>query len=189
MIYTKHNDGLLDKKCLIDERDKMKEHKIKKAIDGNQDALCDLLLSMRVQLNKIGYGYFRQNDLIDEALSRTTLKAIENISSLREPKYFKTWIVRIYMNNCLDILKELNRFVEFEENDSLTYDPKDFSNLYEAIAHLPSNLQTLINLRFFNDYTFQEISDITALSEPTVRRRIKQGLSLLKLELGDDNRV
>lgn len=189
MIYTEYNDGLLAKKCLTDERDTMKEHKIKKAIDGNQQALCDLLLSMKDQLNKIGYGYFRQNDFIDEALSRTTLKAIENISSLREPKYFKTWIVRIYMNNCLDILKELKRFVEFDENVSVTYDPKDYSDLYEAIAHLPSNLQTLINLRFFNGYTFQEIADITALSEPTVRRHIKQGLSLLKLELGEDSHV
>ncbi len=189
MIYTKYNDGLLDGECLIDERDTMKEHKVKKAIDGSQEALCDLLLSMKDQLNKIGYGYFRQNDLIDEALSRTTLKAIENISSLREPKYFKTWIVRIHMNNCLDILRELNRFVEFEENESVAYDPQDYSDLYEAIAHLPSDLQTLINLRFFSGYTFQEISDITAFSEPTVRRRIKQGLSLLKLELGDDSRV
>ncbi|NLC41361.1 MAG: sigma-70 family RNA polymerase sigma factor, partial [Erysipelothrix sp.] len=57
----------------------------------------------------------------------------------------------------------------------------------EAIQQLPQSYQTLINLRFFNELTLNEVAEVTAMSEPTVRRQIKKALALLRIELGDDS--
>lgn len=184
---SKESDVFVPWDRLISEGEEMRERTIRKAIKGNQRALVDCLLEMKDQLNRIGYGYFRQADFIDEALSRTTSKAIMNISTLKQPEYFKTWLIRIHINNCLDILKELQRFVEVDVESLESFDPQDYNDLYEAIQQLPQSYQTLINLRFFNELTLNEVAEVTAMSEPTVRRQIKKALALLRIELGDDS--
>ncbi|MCP1307418.1 hypothetical protein NI000_09170 [Paenibacillus tyrfis] len=39
-----------------------------------------------------------------DALQETILKAYQSIHALREPKFFKTWIFRILINQCNTIL-------------------------------------------------------------------------------------
>ena len=58
--------------------------------------------------------------------------------------------------------------------------------LKEAISKLPMDLQTIINLRYFNDYTLVETAQILKLPQGTVATRQRKALSLLKLELEVD---
>ena len=53
-------------------------------------------------------------DDINEAVQNTVVKAFINIKKLNNSKYFKTWIIRILINECNNIYKFKNETI-FEE--------------------------------------------------------------------------
>ncbi len=55
--------------------------------------------------------------------------------------------------------------------------------LKDAISKLPDDLQIIIQLRYFNDYTLVETARILKLPQGTVATRQRKALSLLRLEL------
>ena len=59
--------------------------------------------------------YKRQEQDIADALQNTILSCYENIQRLREPKYFKTWLMRILINECKDILRQKNHAAELDD--------------------------------------------------------------------------
>ena len=50
-------------------------------------------------------------DAVQEAL----LKAYENLPSLREERYFRSWLVRILLNECYRIQRHQKKIVAYEE--------------------------------------------------------------------------
>lgn len=53
---------------------------------------------------------FRLNDAkADDIIQDTFIQAWENLSSLREPKALRAWIITIARNNCLKALNQMNR--------------------------------------------------------------------------------
>lgn len=55
-----------------------------------------------------------EEDALD-VLQETIYKAYISIEKLKEPKYFKTWITRILINNALDVIKKEKRISVIEE--------------------------------------------------------------------------
>ncbi|QZT34673.1 hypothetical protein HUR95_04865 [Caldalkalibacillus thermarum TA2.A1] len=42
----------------------------------------------------------RSADKTDDAIQEAILKAYQSLHDLREPRYFKTWLIRILINEC-----------------------------------------------------------------------------------------
>lgn len=66
-------------------------------------------------LYKTAWIYLRDEQDIADALQNTILSCYENIQRLREPKYFKTWLMRILINECKDILRQKNHAAELDD--------------------------------------------------------------------------
>lgn len=58
------------------------------------------------------------------------------------------------------------------------YDKED--DLYDRINHLDEELQNIIKLRFFEELSLKEISDIMDMNLNTVKAKLYRGLKLLK---------
>ncbi len=43
---------------------------------------------------------------VADAMQNTILICYEKLATLREPQYFKTWMIRILINECKDILRK-----------------------------------------------------------------------------------
>ena len=97
----------------------------------------------------------------------------------KEPKYFKTWIIRILYNNCTDITRSSNgKIISFEEKilDSIPDDDAylDITNncdFFELIDSLTDDEKTLITLKFSKDYDNKDIGKILNIKEGSVRMR------------------
>ena len=148
----------------------MKEELIKMARDKDE-----------IAFNKIVEDHIKE--LYSIAKSRLKQYADENLWCLKEEKYFKCWIVKILINNCNDIIRNQggivlcfddnfiervpdtnNRCTQLEEN-------QDFFNL---ISFLSAQDQTIMTMRYSQEYGINEISQILKIKEGTIRMRISR---------------
>ena len=67
---------------------------ITEAKNGDKEAFVRLIRMNKQSLYKTAWIYLRDEQDIADALQNTILSCYENIQRLREPKYFKTWLMR-----------------------------------------------------------------------------------------------
>ncbi len=142
--------------------------------------------AMKQQLYRIAFLYLKNESAALEAVDETIFLSYRNLRQLKQQEYFKTWVTRILINVCKKELRRIKRFHLEESLPLLIHKDYDSMPLKEAIGKLPMDLQTIINLRYFNDYTLVETAQILKLPQGTVATRQRKALSLLKLELEVD---
>ena len=91
------------------------------AKNGDKEAFVQLIRMNKQSLYKAAWVYLQNEQDIADALQNTILSCYENIQRLREVKYFKTWLVRILINECKDILRQKNHDAELENCRTLLF--------------------------------------------------------------------
>ena len=122
-----------------------------------------------------------------EAVDEAVFKAYKSVKSLKHDEYFYTWVTRILINECK---KELRRKKRVHITDSIEEGSESFNYdslpLNEAIHMLSEDLRSVIILRYFDDLTLAEVSDVLNLPQGTVVSKQRKALSLLKLNLMEE---
>ncbi|BCJ99677.1 sigma-70 family RNA polymerase sigma factor [Anaerocolumna chitinilytica] len=134
-------------------------------------------------LYRIAFVYLNNEAASLDAVDEAVYLAYKNLKKLRQPEYFKTWITRILINVCKKELRRTKRLELYDDIAEQLCEDYDSLPLKDAIASLPQELQDIINLRFFNDYTLAETAQILKIPQGTVATRQRKALSLLRLEL------
>lgn len=141
------------------------------------------VLKIEPYLSKVAFGLLKNQADVEDVISETTLTIIHKYDQLKDKKFFKTWATRICINECYQHLKRLNRFVEMEEVES---HDQPYFDLYKALEKLPTEMKTIVVLKYLVGYTFVEIAQIMDSSATSVQRLNKQALKQLRLELEDE---
>ena len=84
---------------------------VKKAIKGDQEAFLALMHSYEEALYRAAISYLKNEGDALEAIQEVTYRAYRSIKTVKEPAYFKTWLIRIMMNYCQDVIKKSKREV------------------------------------------------------------------------------
>lgn len=161
----------------------MKEELIKMARDKDEIAFNKIVEDHIKELYSIAKSRLKQYADVEDAVQETLLDMYKNLWCLKEEKYFKCWIVKILINNCNDIIRNQggivlcfddnfiervpdtnNRCTQLEEN-------QDFFNL---ISFLSAQDQTIMTMRYSQEYGINEISQILKIKEGTIRMRISR---------------
>lgn len=120
----------------------------------------------------------------EDAVQETLLKAWARLDSLREERYFETWLVRILINECKTIWRK-RPSLETELPDNLNIAQSEPYNLFEALMALPKRHRITLELHYIEGYKTREIAGLLGISESTVKWRLAQGRKRLKQELGE----
>ena len=166
---------------------KKKTH-VSKAVEGDRDAVLALINENRVNIYRVARGILRNEEDIKDAIQNTVIKTLEKIGTLKEEKYFKTWLIRILVNECNDILRRNKKLLPFEEavdniNDQYT-DRYENIDLVNAINSLPKDSRITLTLFYFDDLSIKEVSEILEISEGTVKSRLSRARTQIKKILG-----
>ena len=70
--------------------------------------------------------------------------------------------------------------------ESLPFETKEDSNLFEVVMHLPEKYRIVINLFYYEDWNIREISEILHTSVSNVKVRLSRGRTLLKNVLKEE---
>lgn len=116
-----------------------------------------------------------------DAVSEAILKAYEKLPSLRNERYFKTWLIRILINECNKILRSKRRFAPLDEETGFC--ENDYSDLHEALNKLDTKLRLTVTLYYIEGYSVEEIKNILKIPVGTVKSRLARGRKLLKAHL------
>ena len=124
--------------------------------------------------------------LVDHhAVQAAVCRALEKQNSLRDVGAVRPWFYRILMNTCSDALRQRARLVPFPENLELSQeDPEPADGaLSQQVDALPPEVGTVIKLRFYEELTLKEISQITGQNLSTVKSRLYAGLKKLRIAM------
>ena len=120
-----------------------------------------------------------------DAIQEAIVKAFSNLHTLREDSYAKTWLVRIVINECYAIMRKEKRVVSIEDYtpEETAQETVDYSDLYEAISHLPEEARLSVTLYYMEGYSVKEIAGIMETTESAVKNRLARARSRLREEL------
>ena len=133
-------------------------------------------------LYRVAFTILHDDYACEDAMQETALKAWEKRNSLREERYFRTWITRILINTCYNTQKKRLRFVSIESVPEPLIDPPDLS-LSLALQSLPEKLRLPFILCYSEKMSYAEIGNILHIPVATVRGRIYRAKQELKKEL------
>lgn len=134
-------------------------------------------------LYRVAYTILRNDSACGDALQDTALKAWEKRSTLRETKYFRTWITRILINTCYDTRRKGQRVVALEEIPQSSSAPPPDPALALALEALPEKLRLPLVLCYSEGMNYAEIAETLHLPQATVRGRIHRAKGELRKEL------
>lgn len=165
-------------------------HWVKKAIRGNVDAYGQLVELYKTYLYKMAWLYVRNEDMALDVVQESILKGFRQIKTLREEKYFKTWITRILINTANDMLNRQTTVIQWEQvretAPSVQNHMEEKMDLCEAIKKLPRQYQSVVILKYFNDMKLAEIAEIMQIPEGSVSAYLFRAKQELRNILKED---
>lgn len=165
----------------------MNEKLINKAIKGNFNAYSILVDNLKDEGYKLAYTILRnEHDSIDAYLQAVE-KGLKNIKNLKEPQYFKTWFLKIVINEAKNIITKNSKvifFDEIEERKENRYEDKESKlDLEICLEKIEPQTREMIKLKYYMGYKLEEIATILELPVGTVKGKIYNALKSMKKEL------
>lgn len=172
------------------------EKLVRKARDGDKDAFVELIHIIEKDLYNIAQIKINNIEDINDVIQETMLKAFKSLKSLNEPKYFKTWITKILINECNKFyikkfkhIALLDKIIKNKDDNELdlVINEIEYKMDYNTIMKkLNSKEKTVIILYFYNRFSKKEIADILNISINTVKTRLRRAEEKIKeLRKGD----
>lgn len=139
----------------------------------HKDALIACAMEQERTLYRVAKTLLRSDADCADAVQEALLKAIGGAPLIRSEQYVKTWLTRILINTCKDMIRknartqtvELSEFIPAPENE-------ERRDLYEALRELDEKLRMPLVLHYLEGFTVKEISHMLRLPEGTVKRRM-----------------
>ena len=161
---------------------------VKKAMRGDKEAFLKLMDMQKETMLRIAHGYLSQEADVADAIQDTILDAYEHLSSLKEPRYFKTWLIRILLNNCNHIYHKNKKFISLEEvsediADTAQETDSPLSRFRELLSFVSEENRLCFQLYYGEELTTREIADILHINESTIRSRMHREKLKLKTKL------
>ena len=145
---------------------------------------------VKERLYRTAYLYLGNEMDALEAVDESVYQALRALKQLKQPEFFESWLTRILIHVCHKELRHRKRVVTCETfPDTAGPDEYDPFSLRDAVRHLPEELRVIVVLRFFSGYTQAETAEILRIPQGTVATRQRKALKILRLELGEEERL
>ena len=147
---------------------------ITEAKNGDKEAFVRLIRMNKQSLYKTAWIYLRDEQ-------DTILSCYENIQRLREPKYFKTWLMRILINECKDILCQKNHAAELDDfAEGVHCEELNLCEWKQLLLCLDEESRKIVELYYFAEFSVKEISALLEMNSNTVSTKLSRARAKLK---------
>ena len=167
---------------------------IQRAVDGDVDALGRLLREHDDRMRAVAYRMLGSRSAMDDALQAAYLNAFRGLSRFRAEADFGTWLHRIVVNACYDLLRRdgrrqevsLQAIPDLESTESLDSVEEQLvlnRQLHEALASLPHDFRAAVVLVDGEGLSYAEAADVLGIERGTVASRLNRARSVLRERL------
>jgi RNA polymerase sigma-70 factor (ECF subfamily) len=189
----------MEMKGELSERAKQDYYLVVQAQEGDQNAFAELLRrywdSIYFMLLKMVHNKDDAEDLTIEAFA----KAFKNLKHYEPEFAFSTWLFKIANNNTIDFIrKQKTKTISIDSQgpyadeesplqlQSETMDPEEeliheqkATLLRSVVKQLKPRYSRLVELRYYKEYSYEEIADALKLPLGTVKAQLFRAKELL----------
>ena len=176
---------------------------VQQAKAGDRNAFAALVSAYEGKIYNLALRYLGNREDAMDASQEVFLRVFRFLPGFQEESGFSTWIYRIGVNVCKDMLVKRNKRNELslelpdDEDEYRTvevsderYDPQAIveqsdlrESLASAIAELPQQQREMIVLRDIQGLSYEEIGQVLCLESGTVKSRLSRARENLRKKL------
>lgn len=158
------------------------EELIIRSKNGDEKAFTKLILSIKNDLYRIGKIRLNDDNDINDAIQETMINAYKHLKKLKDNSNFKSWVIRILINECNKIYKKKSKKIRLfdkitNEQDTNIIDNSinlidckiDFELLIDKLNY---EEKLIITLYYNNRYSCNEIANILNKNVNTVKSKL-----------------
>ena len=172
---------------------------IKKAIMGDEASFETLIFSCKGKAYSIAFRYLRNREDAMDVLQESFIKIYRHLGKFNFESSFDTWVYRIVINSCNDLLKknktrppsesiykdyEANYAVEIADKgllpDEKLIKKEESEYILECLDKLQQEQKEILILRDIHGFSYEEISELLKMNSGTVKSRISRARENLK---------
>ena len=123
----------------------------------------------------------------DDAVQEALLRAWEKRRTLRDARYFDTWLIRILLNVCHDHQRRRGRVVltDAPPEPKVQDDPR-LEQLRDAMSALDEKPRVCVLLHYIEGYEVRQVARMLGIGESAVKLRLLRGRRRLKQLLTEE---
>lgn len=168
---------------------------IRQILKGNMNAFTFLVNRYQKLVVHIAGRLIQRQDEMEDLCQDVFIKVYQNLGKYRNECKLSTWIATIAYNTSINYLRKFKKGDEVNPDDSAAlrnltdyrsdeYEKADlYRYIHEQIELLPIHYRTVLTLYHLNEFSYQEIEQITGMPEGTVKSYLFRAKALLKEKL------
>ena len=163
---------------------------VEAAIDGDQNAFAELVYAHQDAVYYLCYRMLGNSTEAEDAAQDAFLKAYLNLSRYDISRSFKTWVMSIASNHCIDIIRKrrmqllsLDEPLPSGDAMALSSEPDDgperqaiqaelSDEIQDLLDDLPPDYRAAVVLRYWYEYSYAEIADALDTTESAIKSRL-----------------
>lgn len=185
--------------------DALVNKRIKQVLKGDQNAFADIVSLYQHKLYQVCYRMLGNKQEAEDIAQEAFVRAYTNLHTFDQKRKFSTWLYRIGTNLCIDRIRKkkpdyyldaevagtegLNLYSQIASDDQLPEETIEKMELQDRIQYeigrLPDKYRTVVVLKYIEELSLQEISDILDMPLGTVKTRIHRGREALRKQLNN----
>ena len=136
-----------------------------------------LVESNKQSMYKIARSYLSNDEDIADAIQDAIESCWRNLDQLEKPAYFRTWMTRILIHKCIDIIRKNRREHPVSDFPEYGAEHKDLDNyeFSELMKSLDEKYRTILLLYYGEGFKISEIAQLLDMEENTVKTRLSRG--------------
>lgn len=168
---------------------------------GDTLAFNRLVLKWEQTMYNVSLRMLQNRDEASEATQEIFLLAYKSIRRFRQDAKFSTWLYRIAINHCVSRARRRppGVHVSLDSEDALARPDRQLqtsdtqegellraenrSRVHAALSFLPPEQRAVIELKFFQELTFEDIAAALQVPLSTIKSRLYSGMEILKVRL------
>lgn len=161
---------------------------VKKAQKGNDKAYIMLFQQFEEEIYRMAYVYVKNKDDALDIVQEVAYQSFKNIGTLKKPEFFKTWLLKITINCALNLINRNKKVIPFNQNFEVLASSEDGDialsiSLQELMDILQEDEKSIILLKYYDDRTLREISEILDIPLGTAKSILYRALDKLRQNL------
>ncbi len=139
-------------------------------------------------LYRVASSYLKRPEDCADAVQEALLRAWTKRDTLRSMHAFKSWLCRILVNTCTDMLRHQSIITEVALTDDLPAQEgqaEDTFLLRDAMEQLSPEQRLTVKLHYLEGWSVKEIAGACGLSPNTVKSRLMSARRCLVRALGE----
>ena len=162
---------------------------IKQILKGDKRAYADIINKYKNPLYATILRMTKNPQTAQDLLQEVFIKVYKQLPKYDQKGSFKSWLYKVAINHCLDMLRKKSFPVEEIVDEQLINDhspevvflKKEKSReLERLIAQLPELERLVLLLRYANECSYVEISDMLGISLSDVRNKLHRAKKKLR---------